>query len=93
MLYCHCVMHATEPLGQVILSKNATGINLVNIKPSTCLSNIHSVLNIMTSNSMIAIDIEVSANRTYWIDQRKKVLVCLDDCNLVYKHLLLHYCR
>ena len=31
-------------------------------------------LNVTTSDSMIAIDVEVQANRTYWIDKNEKVL-------------------
>ena len=58
----------------MILSKKATGINLV---ISSCNDARYSELNIKTSDAMIAIDIEVSVNRTYWIDQKEKVLVCL----------------
>lgn len=31
-------------------------------------------LNVTTSDSMFTIDVEIAANRTYWIDNKQKVL-------------------
>jgi len=39
-------------------------------------------LNVTTSNSMLAIDVEVLANRTYWIDSKEKVLNFFADFSL-----------
>ena len=72
---CHGVLlHTTESPDQLVLSKNSTGINLVQLRTSSCFSNENN-LNISTSDFMIAIDVEVSANRTYWIDEKNKVFV------------------
>ena len=46
------------------------GISLIN-------TECHSIpiwLNVTTSDSMFAIDVEVLTNRTYWIDNNEKVL-------------------
>lgn len=80
-------MHTIASPSQMILSKK-TGLSLVRLE-NRCNSNTDHNLDISTSASMIAIDVEVSANRTYWIDEKRKVNsnISYSTCHCIILHL------